>query len=143
MKTILAVDREERERQLLVEELEAEGYHVVAVASAKEALAIARRRMPDLVILELALPHANGIELIGRLIGINRKLPIIIHSACASYQENFMCWLADAYILKSAGFGELMAAIDRLLLGTAPDSLASPSFCYNGAVVATCRLDGC
>jgi len=129
MKTILVVDREVRERQLLVDELEMEGHRVVAVASAKEALEAATRTMPDLVILELALPQANGIELIGRLVGINRTLPIIIYSVTASYQENFMSWLADAYILKGAGFEELRAAIDRLLPRKRPIAGSSPAGC--------------
>lgn len=120
MKTILVVDREEQERKLLIEMLEAEGYRVHAAANAMDALAATARAMPDLVVLELALPHANGVELMGKLVTLNRKLPIIIYSVTASYQENFMCWLADAYILKASGFDELKAAVDELLPRNCP-----------------------
>lgn len=63
-KTILIVDDEERMRSLLRTYLSAEGYRVVTAADGCEAITLARKEKPDLVILDIMMPNMNGYEFI-------------------------------------------------------------------------------
>jgi len=61
-KTILVVDDEERLRSLLEAYLGQQGFRVVSAADGREALGVARRERPDLVILDLMMPVMDGCE---------------------------------------------------------------------------------
>ena len=61
-KTILVVDDEERLRSLLEAYLGQQGFRVVSAADGREALSVARRERPDLVILDLMMPVMDGYE---------------------------------------------------------------------------------
>lgn len=63
-KTILIVDDEERMRSLLRTYLSAEGYRVVTAADGCEAITLARKEKPDLVILDIMMPNMDGYEFI-------------------------------------------------------------------------------
>jgi DNA-binding response OmpR family regulator len=101
MKRLLIVDDEKYLRLLYKTELEAEGYHVDTAADAKEALGMFEREHYDLVILDIRMPGMDGIEALGKFLGRDNKLPVIINSAYDSYKDNFMSWAADSYVVKS------------------------------------------
>jgi len=115
MAAILVVEDDEYQRIWLREELEIDGHSVVCAASAEEALAVVERTMPDLVVLDLGMPGMDGLDLLGRLLDLNKRLPVVIHSAYASYQDNFMSWAADAYVIKQSDLSELKQAIQQAL----------------------------
>ena len=115
MPTILIVEDDEHQQLLFQEELKEEGYIVVLAKSGKEALELADRVTPDLVVLDIAMPGMDGIETLGRLLSKNNQLPIILHTAYATYKDNFMTWSADAYVVKSSDLTELKAEIERVL----------------------------
>ena len=58
--TILIVDDYEDIRHLLREWLERSGYHVVEAADGKEAVEVARREHPSLILMDLYLPEIDG-----------------------------------------------------------------------------------
>ena len=116
MPAILIVEDDKNQRLLLEEEFAGEGYTILTATNGQEALATVSRAMPDLVILDLAMPGMDGLELLGRLLGINNRLPIVIHTAYAGYQDNFMSWAADAYVIKRGDLSELKGAV-RTILG--------------------------
>ena len=60
--TILVVEDDEDIQQLLIYNLQAAGYEVVPAQDGYEALAAAKRRAPDLIILDLMLPGLDGFE---------------------------------------------------------------------------------
>jgi two-component system, OmpR family, alkaline phosphatase synthesis response regulator PhoP len=64
---ILVVDDERDILELLKYNLEKEGYRVTTVATGEDALAQARTRTPDLVVLDLMLPGVDGLEVCRRL----------------------------------------------------------------------------
>src|SRR5205823_12914637 len=64
---ILIVDDESRVTSALRRVLAYEGYTVSTAADGENALAIARTRPPDLVILDIMLPRINGLEVCRRL----------------------------------------------------------------------------
>jgi PleD family two-component response regulator len=84
-----------------------------------EALEIARRKRPDLVLLDVAMPHMNGFETLTALRGdiATRSTPIILVSAHRDEAEVIKAFSlgADDYVTKPFNSGELMARINRVL----------------------------
>jgi DNA-binding response OmpR family regulator len=122
---ILFVDDDEGLRDLYKEELEEEGYEVLTAKNGKEGLENLEKEKPDLVVLDIVMPKMDGMEALGRIIGQDRRIPIILHTSHPGYQEDFMSWAADAYILKSTNLRELKAKIRELLEKRTPSSNAS------------------
>ena len=116
MAKILIVEDEENVRLLYQQELEDEGYEVVCAGDGMTALEVARRDEPDVVIMDINLPEKmDGIESMSRILSCNRAIPVIINTGYSEYQDNFMSWAADAYILKSGDLGPLKEAIRKAL----------------------------
>lgn len=115
METILVVEDDSNQRELYAEELADDGYQVLQAANGNEALQLARNYYPDLVVLDINLPGPDGMEILGRLLEAQPKLPVIINSAYSSYKDNFMSWAADAYVCKSSHLDELKIRIRESL----------------------------
>jgi excisionase family DNA binding protein len=64
---VLLVDDDERMRELVRHELEREGYDVQEAASANEGLASIESRKPELVLLDVMMPHVDGWEMLRRI----------------------------------------------------------------------------
>jgi len=115
MAAILIVEDDGNQRLLLQDELGSQGHSITTAANGHEALDTIARFMPDLVIVDIAMPEMDGLELLGKLLAINNHLPVIIHTAYASYKDNFMSWAADAYVVKRGDLSELTSTIERVL----------------------------
>jgi len=114
-KKILLVDDDEGLRDLYKEELKDEGYEVLTAKNGKEALQQFGEENPDIMVLDIVMPKMDGMEALGRIIGKDRNIPVILHTSHPGYQEDFMSWAADAYLLKSADLTELKEKIRDLL----------------------------
>jgi len=114
-KKILVVEDEEGLRLLYEEELESEGYEVLTARNGKEAIQQLEQGRPDLIILDIVMPVMDGMETLGRIVGKDRKIPIILNSSYPGYRQDFMSWAADAYVTKSTDLGELKDKIRKLL----------------------------
>ncbi len=112
---LLVVDDEVNQGLLYQQELEEDGYEVVVAHSGKEAIARVQSEEFDLVILDIGMPEMDGLETLGRLLGIDNKLPVILCTAYPSYKDNFMSWAADAYVVKSMDMTELKEKIKESL----------------------------
>lgn len=88
-------------------------------ASAVQALAGIRKRTPQLVVVDIALPGANGIELIKHLKAAHPAIPILVLSSHdeSLYAERALKAGANGYVMKDASTGELMIAIREVLRG--------------------------
>ena len=115
MKTILVVDDDEAIRTLLQEELEDEGYKVLIATNARDALKMVADEPLDLVILDIRMPGMDGLEALPRILGIKEGLPVIMNTAYSQYQDSFMSWAADAYVVKSSDLTELKQKIKELV----------------------------
>ena len=115
MKTILVVDDDEAIRTLLQEELEDEGYKVLIATNARDALKMVADEPLDLVVLDIRMPGMDGLEALPRILGLKEGLPVILNSAYTHYQESFMSWAADAYVVKSSDLTELKQKIKELV----------------------------
>jgi two-component system response regulator PhoP len=114
---ILLVEDEPRLRGQLVDQLEARGYSVDAVADGEEGLFLGREYPMDLAIIDLGLPGISGIELIRRLRVLQRPFPILILTARDAWQDKVegLESGADDYLTKPFHAEELLARINALL----------------------------
>jgi len=115
MKKILVVEDEEGLRLLYEEELKAEGYDVLTARNGREAIQQLEQGKPDLIVLDIVMPVMDGMEALGRIVGKERKIPIILNTSYPGYREDFMSWAADAYVTKSADLTELKRKIRELI----------------------------
>jgi len=115
MYRILVVDDEDNIRLLYERELTKEGYAVELASSGDEALQMFEENPPHLVVLDIKMPGLDGVNVLSRMMSIDNKMPIVLNTAYASYQDNFTTWAADAYVVKSSDLGELKTRIKAIL----------------------------
>ena len=123
MSRILLVEDDANQALLYREELEADGYEVAVAKDGHEAVELAEKATPDLIVMDIRMPGMDGIEAMGRVLSKHNKLPVILNTAYASYKDNFLTWSADAYVIKSSDVAELKAAIRRLLEKSSTDEV--------------------
>jgi CheY-like chemotaxis protein len=122
MITVLVVEDDKNQRLLYEQELKLEGYEVVTAADGKDALEKIQEQLPDLIIMDINMPKMDGIETMGKILGKNREIPVIINTAYSNYKDNFMSWAADAYIVKSSDLLELKNTVKEVLAKKAKNS---------------------
>jgi CheY-like chemotaxis protein len=133
MTTILIAEDNYADAVLLREALRANGiearYLVIEdgalVMGRLQALAAART-LPELIILDLHLPHLDGVELLRRIRAHAQLKDIhtVIVTACGGTQERSACAAADGYLLKGTDWDESLK-LAKALTGFLPQA-ASP-----------------
>lgn len=128
-KKIMIIDDDRDQQAGLSIRLGASGYKVVAASDAVQALAIARKERPDLILLDIGLPGGDGHLVVQRLRSTNQTslLPIIVLSAMdlSTHRDRMLKAGVAAYFQKPADNAELMAAIRKALGEPAPLASAS------------------
>ena len=122
MSRVLVVDDEPGLVRALTINLEARGYDVRSAATGADALVLAARHPPDLVILDLGLPDMDGGQVIAGLRGWTRA-PILVLTAREG-QASKVAALdagADDYVVKPFGMDELLARLRAALRRATPD----------------------
>jgi DNA-binding response OmpR family regulator len=115
MPRILIVDDDDNQRLLYREFFEDEGYEVVDARDGRAALDCVKRDPPDAVILDINMPGIDGLQTLTRIHDLDRQLPVILHSAYAAYKDQFISWIADAYVIKSSNPDDLVDALRAVL----------------------------
>lgn len=119
MSRLLVVDDDPSIIQLLELLLMLEGFEVATAADPVEALALAERHEPDLVLVDMMMPGMDGTQLTRELRAIpgNASLPVIAVTAKSSPQDTWLGWQAgvDSYVPKPFEPEELLAEIRRVL----------------------------
>ncbi len=117
--TVLVVDDERDMLDSLAFRLEREGYRVLTAISAGEALAVASRSPPDLVVLDWMLPDQPGTEVCRALRAdeATRRVPVIMLSARGDEIDRVVAFElgADDYVTKPFSVRELLLRIRALL----------------------------
>jgi len=92
---------------------------VAEAANGREAVIVARREKPDLVVMDISMPDLNGMEATKRLLADDPKAQIIGLSMNADrrYVEAMMQAGAAGYFLKNAAAAELIHAIHVVAKG--------------------------
>jgi two-component system phosphate regulon response regulator PhoB len=130
---ILVVEDEDDIRNLIVHQLQREGMATLAAATGLQAIEIARRTPPALIILDLMLPGLPGTEVCRRLRAEaeTREVPIIILSARGEEIDRVVGFEvgADDYVTKPFSPRELVLRVRAVLRRGAPPPLdaASPA----------------
>lgn len=131
---LLVVEDDAPIRAMLQATLEAEGYQVTAVATAREGEACAGSRRIDLFVVDLGLPDGDGLALIRRLRGWTQR-PVVVVSARSQEAQKVEALDAgaDDYLVKPFGVAELHARLRVALRHAAQTSLAGRSLLRLGA----------
>lgn len=117
MTTILVVEDNERLASGLRSNLEFEGYRVVVAGTAQDGLTLARDESPDLVLLDLMLPDADGYRVLRDLRERGDDVPVLVLTALGEEADKVRGFRfgADDYVTKPFGLMELLARVDALL----------------------------
>lgn len=121
MSHVLVVDDEPQIRRALTTNLRARGFEVDEAESGEEALEVAARVRPDLVVLDLGLPGIDGIEVVHGLRGWT-EVPILVLSARDGEAAKVAALDAgaDDYVTKPFGMAELLARVRAALRRATP-----------------------
>jgi len=116
---ILIIDDTKLNIMVLGDMLKKHNYQVVAVHSGEEALALAEKRRPDLILLDIMMPGMDGFEVCGRLKkkDSTKEMPVIFISALQKVENKVMAFECGGvdYITKPFQEQEVMARIETHL----------------------------
>ena len=112
---VLVVDDEPKNVQLLTELLESRNYLVCSAADGEQALALARQRLPDVILLDVMMPRLNGLEVCRALKGEQRTamIPVLLVTALNARQDRLAGIEAGAndFITKPIDSGDLILRV--------------------------------
>ena len=113
---MLVIDDEKSLRDFVRRNLEVRNFDVETAADGLEGLALFGTNHVDLVIVDLMMPHMNGLETIRR-IRQQSLVPIVVLSALGEEKDKIQALNmgADDYLAKPFGVGELLARIQAVL----------------------------
>lgn len=121
---VLLVEDEAAQREVLVYNLEAEGFYVISADNGEDALMLVDEEAPDLIVLDWMMPNLSGIEVCRRLKlrTETRKIPVIMLSARSEEVDRVrgLETGADDYVVKPYSLVELMARVRTQLRRTRP-----------------------
>ncbi len=119
MRTILVVDDEPKIVQLARDYLEHAGFAVLTAGDGRDAVETARRRRPDLVVLDIGLPGLDGLE-VTRELRRDSTIPIVMLTARDDEIDKLLGLElgADDYLTKPFSPRELVARVKAVLRRT-------------------------
>lgn len=125
MAKILAVDDERSIVRLVQVTLERAGHQVSTASDGREGLSSVHANRPDLIVLDVMMPHMDGHEALAQLRRDpqTRDIPVIMLTAKAQDQDVFRGYQsgADCYLTKPFNPKELVAFVRRILEYRDPD----------------------
>jgi putative two-component system response regulator len=117
--TVLVADDQASNRELMIELLSNEGLKVIAVTDGRAALQELSRRQVDLVILDVLMPHVNGLEVCERIKASPETylIPVILVTSLSDKQDriNGIKLGADDFLSRPVDRTELLARVRSLL----------------------------
>jgi two-component system, OmpR family, KDP operon response regulator KdpE len=127
---ILVVDDEPPIRRLLRASLTAQGYRVLEATTGRAAIASLDEDAPEVMLLDLGLPDADGLEVIRRVRASGSKVPIIVLSSRGDERGKVQALDlgADDYVTKPFGMAELVARMRTALRHRVQSQGADPVF---------------
>ncbi|MCO4849099.1 MAG: phosphate regulon transcriptional regulator PhoB [Yoonia sp.] len=112
---ILVVEDEPSQREVIVYNLEAEGYRVTCADNGEDAMLVMAEDLPDVIVLDWMMPHLSGIEVCRRIKSNpdTRPVPIIMLSAKSEEADRVrgLETGADDYVVKPYSVSEFMARV--------------------------------
>jgi DNA-binding response OmpR family regulator len=126
--TILVVEDDAATLRFLADNLTADGYEVLVADCARDGLRLLERKYPDLAVVDLGLPDADGLALVDRVRAadgvatrLNPEVPLLVLSGRGSELDRMRGFErgVDDYVVKPFAYGELRLRIAALLRRTA------------------------
>ena len=118
-KTVLIVEDNELNMKLFHDLLEAQGYRTVGTRNGVDALELARKHHPDLVLMDIQLPEVSGLEVTKWLKEDDdlRSIPVIAVTAFAMKgdEEKIRSGGCEAYIAKPISVASFLRTVERFL----------------------------
>jgi len=117
---VLLVDDDPLIHRLYRPHLERAGYQVVSAASGIEAVELAGREAPQLIVMDIMMPEMDGLSAIReiRRLEATKDVPVIVVTANPQYhlsQQESQWAGASCFLTKPFGPASLVSAIQRLL----------------------------
>jgi DNA-binding response OmpR family regulator len=135
VKTVLVVEDEMRIAGLIRDYLQHAGFDVIVTGDGEAALASARGRKPDLVVLDLGLPGRDGLD-VTRELRRTSNVPIVVVTARGEESDRIVGLElgADDYVVKPFSPKELVARVRAVLRRTAAARDGGPEMLRIGDV---------
>ncbi len=118
-KTILIVEDNELNMKLFHDLLEAQGYTILQTRNGIDAIALARRNQPNLIVMDIQLPEVSGLDVIKWLKEDDklRVIPIIAVTAFAMKgdEERIRAGGCEAYISKPISVSMFVETVRRFV----------------------------
>jgi two-component system KDP operon response regulator KdpE len=117
MPEILVIEDEVQIRRFLRTTLSAEHYRLREASTATEGIKLTTEQKPDVIVVDLGLPDADGIEVIRHIRKANSNIPIIVLSVRSNERDKITALDAgaDDFINKPFAVGELLARLRAAL----------------------------
>ena len=129
MTTILIVEDNEMNRDMLSRRLERKGYEILLAVDGEQGIAAARASAPDLILMDMSLPVVDGWEATRRMKSdeLLRKIPIIALTAHAMANDRDKALEAGCndYDTKPIDLPRLLTKIEALLQGVSAAGVVS------------------
>ena len=114
---VLIIEDDRKMSNALVSGIQSAGYEVLAASSAEEGFFLIHSEPPDLLLLDLTLPHRNGLDVLRQIRKEHIDIRVLIltsHNTVDDRVEGLRSG-ADDYLGKPFSFPELLARMDALL----------------------------
>lgn len=119
MAKILVVDDSPTQMKFMVDALAGKGHSIVTAVDGEEALLKAAKERPDLMLLDVILPHKNGFQVCRQLKSdeATKNIKIILVTSKDQKSDRFwgMKQGADDYLTKPFENADLLASVTRCL----------------------------
>jgi len=127
-KKILLVDDDKDLLRGMSVSLKANGYHVVSAQDGVSAMSVARRELPDLIVLDIGLPAGDGFQVMDWLNNLDYKIPVIVVSArqAEPNQKRALSAGALAFFQKPVDRPKFMATVQAALQVPVSAKVAAP-----------------
>lgn len=125
--SVLVVDDDPKILELVRVYLERAGYTVVTAVDGEDALSQIEAHRPNLVVLDVMLPHVDGLVLARHLRDERDNMPILMMSARGAVSDRITGLVegADDYLAKPFNPAELVARVNALMRRSSPGALPS------------------
>jgi DNA-binding response OmpR family regulator len=116
-KRILIIDDEPEFVNLVKMRLEANGFEVITAYNGQEGLKVAKRELPDLILLDIIMPQADGFRVYEELHGnpSTRDIPVIVVTARGKMKDLFDLEEISGFVEKPFEDAELLEKIKGAL----------------------------
>lgn len=112
-KTILAVDDDPKQLELLGAKLAQENYRLIVTQSGEEALKTIKMEKPDLVLLDILMPNMDGLATLKQIKKLDPDIAVVMVTSVYDNEEGKRCFEAGAseYVTKPVDFEHLKQVI--------------------------------